>query len=167
MANKSVTQLGVLPTIPESSDAIHVVRSGVDYQTPYSNFSVYQRVEIVISSAEFLASFTTPITVVAAQGAGTYTMVKSATLINLAGGTTAYNTGARASFLSNSDRTNNFGELSNACTESAAQYIIDMESLSGDQIKENQSIVFSTGIADPTLGDHTFKLVVYYTIESF
>ena len=166
MSDKSITQLPVLPTPIQATDTFVVVRSNVNYQAPNSLIASYSKIELEISSTEFLASFTTPIEVVPDQGASTYISVKSSTLTNLSDGTVAYDTGNRSSFLSNSDLSNSFGEFSSACTQSTTEFIIDMETASGDQLQPNQSVVFSTAIQNPILGDHSFKLVVYYSVET-
>lgn len=165
--DESVIQQDNLSLPVQNDDILYIIRGTADHKIEVGNLRTYNRVEKTIVPAEFLASFTTPIEVIDDPGAGYYISIKSSTLINMADGTTPYDTLNRSSFLSNSDLSNSFGEFAPTCTQSASQFVIDFENFPGEQLQPNQSVVFGTNVNDPINGDHSFKLVVYYSVENF
>jgi hypothetical protein len=126
---------------------------------------VTQRQRVTLTSAQILALFTTPITLIAAPGAGMYVSVDEIVGI-LKFGTIAY-TGANAGIVSYTS-----GAGAAATSAPAAAWI---NSASTTAVKlvgvavtpvANAPVVLSVGTANPGAGDGTMTLDVSYRVVS-
>lgn len=126
---------------------------------------VTQKQRVTLTSAQILALFTTPITLIPAQGAGTYISIDEVVGI-LKFGTIAY-TGANAGIVS---YTNGAGAA--ATTAPAAAWINSASTtgvkLTGTAVTPvvNSPVVISVGTANPGAGDGTITLDISYRVVS-
>jgi len=124
-----------------------------------------QSVKITLSSAQLLNSFTAPITLIAAPGAGK--------IINIVECVYQFNYGTATYVNPNAcsihTDTINFpqipfgaGFLTSAT--SILGKVAPNSSASSTAFADNQSVIFETGTADPTTGDGTLDLYLTYSI---
>jgi len=130
---------------------------------PVDPYSVTQHAKVTLTSAQILALNTTPITLVAAPGAGYYVSVSEA-LAYLTFNTTAY-TGTNAA---NITYTNGAGA---AATGTLASSFLDSSSSAAVKAiavavtpVANAPIVISVGTANPAAGDSTITVDIAYRI---
>ncbi|HVB24111.1 MAG TPA: hypothetical protein VNG51_19390 [Ktedonobacteraceae bacterium] len=127
------------------------------------NGAVIKSVKVTLTSAQILALNTTPITLIAAQGANTYIEVLAATA-KLDFGTVAY-TGANAA---NITYTNGAGA---AATGTLSSSFLDSSSSAAAKVVPaavtpvvNSPVVISVGTANPAAGDSTITLDLFYRV---
>ena len=141
---------------------VPIVVGGVTSQTTAQDIANLDKTEVIISvtSAEALAIFTTPKTILAAPGAGLYykyTAVLEQTFV-----TTAYTvSGGGDWYLNQGSKDYYFAKAAVSHTADAASH----GTYSG--FATSNTALTLTADSNPTLGDGTFKLKIWYTIETF
>jgi len=165
MPDKSLSQLDILPSAPESGDIIHIVRAGKDYQGDALDLVTYSKITTQISSAQFLAAGTTPIEILPAQGANTFINPVFAVLRNIGGGG-AYVIADLAGIW-HSTGTKALHEFDLAIAQSITEYVEQSDRKPQQKFVENDSLVFKVNGANPTVGTNEFELITWYTILDF
>lgn len=134
-------------------------------QFPDLDPGILQAVQITLTSAQILALNTTPITLVAAQGAGTIIDIETITA-SLVFGTIAY-TGAH-----NIEVRFTNGSGAKAATDIGSTFL-DSSASALDQVGgvtsevtpvANAAIVLSVPTANPAAGDSTIRLTCFYRV---
>ena len=194
---KRSTTAGVVPTIPATSnhtdgtwtatdiysgetfvntvDQRAFVRLGSDIkEIPLQNslIGTYQYATITLTSAQILALNTTPITLVAAPGAGK-AIVPSKVYCRLNYNTTAYATSTvliikHNGAIDNSFRHNNILTSTINIIDEFYSEFGGMSTTSSTKILENASLIIRPSAAsNPTTGNSTIDLLVEYQILDF
>ncbi len=135
------------------------------------NPSGLQVAAVTITSAQILALNTAPITLVAAQGSGTFIVVESIAVLNDFG-TAAYVVNAAGFTVRYTDGT---GSIIGVLTQAFGQLVADGVAQIGDiasdgvtdPLVEDVPVVLFADTADPTTGDGEFDLSVTYRVVTF
>lgn len=127
---------------------------------------VLQQVSVTLSSAQLLAIFTTPVTLVPAQGANTLVMPIFITAEYLPGGT-QYTDGG-GSLTANSDAMTLSLGATAGWWSSASKRIITSAAggytATGGAFTGNQAMTIHNNTANPTLGNGTALVVCQYVV---
>lgn len=130
-----------------------------------------QTAAVTITTGQLIALNTTPITLVPAQGAGTFIVVEGITVLNDFG-TAAYVVNA-AGFTVR--YTNGAGSIIGALTQAFGQLVADgvaqISDLASDGVTDplvaNAPVVLFADTANPTTGDGEFDVSVLYRVVTF
>lgn len=122
----------------------------------------YLETTVTLSSAQILAGYTTPVSIVAAPGSGKYIEVISATAYNNFN-TTAYANGTDLLELQVGAKV---WEFPNSFTEAVADQVCQGTRVDNAVISQNTALTVRTTSADPTTGDGTITLKVIYVIRT-
>lgn len=150
-------------TLPSFDRSLPNVSGLVEF--PDLDPGILQAVQITLTSAQILALNTTPITLVAAQGAGTIIDIETITA-SLVFGTIAY-TGAH-----NIEVRFTNGSGAKAATDIGSTFL-DSSASALDQVGgvtsevtpvANAAIVLSVPTANPAAGDSTIRLTCFYRV---
>lgn len=130
---------------------------------PITTSSALQRAKVTLTSAQILALNTTPITLVAAPGAGYYVSV-SEVLAYLTFNTTAY-TGTNAANITytNGSGAAATGTLASSFLDSSSSAAVKAVGVAVTPVA-NAPIVISVGTANPAAGDSTITVDIAYRI---
>lgn len=124
-----------------------------------------RKATVTLSSADILALNTTPITLVAAPGAGKYLGIHKV-LVHLTGSTTAYtlvdSVGVR---LTGSTPFLSLATLLSGDTGNRTYQFSTLEPSGGTSAFENTAVDLYAIDGDPTLGDGGLVITVWYSIE--
>ena len=128
--------------------------------------SLIRKATVTLSSADILALHTTPITLVAAPGAGKWLLVHR-TVGVLTYGTTAYSVADGISpFYDGGGQP--LGDLTAMFQASASTVGVSPGASAYSaplSSAENKAVVLTDGAGDPTLGDSTATITVWYSVE--
>jgi hypothetical protein len=165
MADQKISARTAATTLV-GTEIIPVVQSGVDAQTTaqaISDLSV-RKVKVSVSSAEILALFTTPKTLVAAPGAGKM-ILPLRVLVYGHFGTVAY-TGNTTLQIGNSTlfSTNLTAALGFSADQLATYTLITNAGTSTPAASINTALQLTTLSGNPTAGDSTVDIHVTYII---
>ena len=125
-------------------------------------------VDVTITAAQALASFTTPVVVIAAPGAGKAIIVESAVAsLVYVSATYAWNAGgALLKYKADASGASSGITFLEAFLESSSgtnvQFVRGAATAHSPDI--NQPLVFQSAAADPTTGDSPIKIRVYYRV---
>lgn len=124
--------------------------------------------EISLSSSQILNCNTSPVELISAPGSGNAIVVHQA-VCKLTYGTTTYATGSIGVYYGTSLSSATLSDF-DFPIESTASAMFRNNGLnsanSGNELHMNESIVFYQPASDPTTGDGTAKIKIWYTIES-
>jgi hypothetical protein len=159
MANKAIHQL---PSAGprEDGDVLYIVRAGGDFQLPASGMApAILQESTVLSSAQVLALFTTPVQVVSAAPAGMVN-VPVGCIIQFSGGTTNY-AGSTAIFLGGTSTLSSVNyALGGDISDRSAPYAMGVSTSSRINTGDPLSVMVPT--SNPTTGDSTLTLTTYF-----
>jgi len=165
MPNKSVPQLDAIAPPIQTTDLLHAVRAGKDFQGAADLLITYQKIVTQISSAQFLAAATTPIVILAAQGTNTFINPVLSVLRNVAGGG-AYVSPDPAGIW-HASGTSALHEFSLTVATSITEHVEQGERFGKVKFVENDDLVFKVDGVDPTIGTNEFELTTWYTVLDF
>lgn len=145
----------------------YIGKFGVGSNTAFNSefpANATQIAEGVLSSAQILALFTTPITLIAAPGAGKYISVDEI-VFRLNFGTTQY-TGANALEVRYTDGSGVkvTGDLASACIDSASSRADKVIGVAAAVAVANAPIVAAVPTANPAAGDGTISYSIIYRV---
>ena len=141
---------------------------GIDID-PVGERLFLQSVAVSLSSAQLLHLNSAPVQLVAAPGAGKWINVVEVAY-SFTFGTVGYDVAAQpvaTFFAADTDFTS--PQDDGAPITAEASQVINSPPSGSDtftSLAANQALVFGTGTSNPTLGNGTLKIVVYYTVES-
>jgi hypothetical protein len=171
LVNPSFVPLGQL-AIAASGDGTKALYGDGTFKTPGGGSSPVSQVRVALSSAQLLALNASPVTIVAAPGAGQMLVVLGVAA-NLAFGTTPYtiSSGNVVLFIGTIDE----GDIANATAGFFRNLLVNAGNIAGvdgpfagltddPDFLANQPIIIGSTETDPTLGDGTLSLTVLYAV---
>jgi len=128
-----------------------------------------QQVDVTLSSAELLALYTTPKSLVAAQGVGTIVEFVSA-LLAYEYGSVVYTVGTAGNLqVKYTDGSGAAASSTRACTgfiDQASDQLSLIEKVDGTVVPvANAALVLTLATANPTSGDSPINISVYYRVH--
>ncbi len=175
MADKSIPQL-TAKTSTTSGDLYHLVRSNIDYKIDYDDlaesirggatattiFSTY----VDLTTAQILALFTTPITIVAAPAAGYYIEVIACSA-RIVYNSIAYNTNIDLDIYTATATSNQY-TISSVLNATATKNVKGSEAGSAGatatQLIAAQALMVANRTANPIAGNSDVRVYVTYKI---
>ena len=161
---ESFFKTGDKPTQGQFADLITQL---VNIFNDYGNDPAFIRLaDVAISSAQILALNSSPITLVAAPGAG-LTIFPQEVLVQYIFGTTAYTGDTTAQIFTNT--ANGVSFISPDLLEDTTTTIKKFNpafifALNVNQLPENEALTIRTAVSDPLTGDSTIRVFVTYSI---
>jgi len=165
MSDLPLSALDDLPLPIEPTDNFYAVRANKSYKVDASALQTFLTTEINIDDTAFLNANSTPIEIIPAQGIGTYINPTFAVLTNNADGTTAYSVLGTLE-INHAGAPKEIFDFDVAIGAALAKYKENAIYKGQRELLENAALEFSATVGNPTLGDHTFTLKVWYTIET-
>lgn len=167
------TTISQLPVIQLSSldgtEQAWVQKDGIDYQLSLENISLYKGcdvhcAELVIPTAQVLTLNGTPLTLVAAPGAG-YAIELTEVSLKMVFNSVAYATNTTVQVIANG-ATAYQAQFNSAVLASASSTwnTIAKQALSGTNIIENTALQVKVATGNPTAGDSDIKIYLQYRI---
>lgn len=146
-------------------DSLTSTTKGIQVKELTAASGSIQQVKYTLTSAEILNSFTAPVTLVAAPGAG-YALQLISVAYRLNFNTTAYTTAGNSIIIANTAGSqqaviSNTNFLSAGTTKFGAGPVAHQNNTS---VVENEPLQFAQSTSNPTLGDSTMDLYLTYTI---
>lgn len=128
---------------------------------------IAQRTRVTLTSAQILALFTTPITLVGAPGAGKYISVDEVLVKAPIAGSTAY-TGANAGEIryTGAAGVKATGDLAAATINSITSVVDKLSGVAVSGVVVNAPVVIAVPTANPAAGTGTITLDVLYRVVS-
>ena len=166
----AINQTNTLPVTATNGDEVLITIKRLNSSIFFWQFNgaegnrvVKQTATIAVTSAEMLAINTTPKTLIAAQGAGTFISVNTIIMKHTYVSTT-YNTDVVV--FAKYDSTGKPDASSGLVISSTATALVKGGSFSGPTTEDiaNKAIILTTNTADPETGDGTFEIVLEYSV---
>lgn len=167
MSENTDTPLSGLPSLSlpvQNTDIFLAVRGNKSFRVDLVDLVPMLVTTVEISSAEILDLFTTPKVIITAQGAGTFINPIFGIIKNNGDGGINYVFGGSLE-LGNSAGTTTLFEFSNTVLTASSLSMVNGQS-NPEMYDEDDSLVLRASGVNPTTGDRTFEVTVWYTVET-